>query len=79
MRDPYVWRVQAFDQTMRPDVATLDNQWTTFWASQEHPARVISRTQAFNLRGPQQRVDTLLHPLEQRFHAYAPLFAAVNE
>jgi hypothetical protein len=72
-RDPIVYVVQPFDQAMRPDLATLDEQWLTFWASQDHHARVISRTQAFNLKGPQQRVDALLHPLEQRFHGYAPL------
>jgi len=78
MADPIIVRVQAFDQEMRPDFDRLDENWMHFWTQQEHPIRIISRTQRFNLREPQQRLQTALRPLERRSRGFEPIARMVQ-
>jgi hypothetical protein len=63
---------------MRAEVELLDEQWMPFFARLEGPMRLISRTERFNLRAPQQVTETRSRPLDLRAKAFVPLAEAVR-
>ncbi|HEX6293024.1 MAG TPA: type IV secretory system conjugative DNA transfer family protein [Herpetosiphonaceae bacterium] len=78
MPEPVVFAVQSFDQGMREDEWSLDEQWTPFFAGQEGPLRIISMTRRFDLRAPQERIDARLQPLDLRAKRLAPIAQLVG-
>jgi hypothetical protein len=76
--DPTILEVVAFPQEMRAEVESLDEQWMPFFARLEGPVRLISRTERFNLRVPQQALETRARPLDVRAKAFSPLAEVVR-
>jgi len=76
--EPTILELVAFPQEMRAEVELLDEQWMPFFARLEGPLRIISRTERFNLRVPQQVMETRARPLDVRAKAFAPLAEAVR-
>ena len=76
--EPTILEVVAFPQEMRAEVETLDEQWMPFFARLEGPLRMISRTERFNLRAPQQAMERCARPLDVRARAFAPVAEAVR-
>ncbi|HEX6288248.1 MAG TPA: hypothetical protein VFZ66_03615 [Herpetosiphonaceae bacterium] len=78
MAEPVILVVQSFDQGMREEEWSLDEQWTPFFASQEGHLRIISMTRRFDLRAPQQRITERLQPLDLRASRFAPIAQLVG-
>jgi hypothetical protein len=77
-RLPLVLQIQAFPQHMQPNGHLLDAAWMPFFASQEGPLRLITRTKRFDLHQPKQQLEQLVRPLDRRTAAFAALAQAID-